>query len=90
MGVGRPESYYNDLILHMDRILLAATDGYDIPLESIRALPPWRAVLLVRVATKAGAKIERGYTLDALVAAAVAAGGAGTLKDFGAIPHQDR
>lgn len=67
-----------DLVGLMDACLIAITDGNPIPSEAIAALPPWRAVLLARVADKAGVDLEHG-TLDQLVAEATRVGGAGTL-----------
>ena len=41
-----------------DDCLLAITDGHPIPTKALQALPPWRAVMLARVAAKAGAPVE--------------------------------
>lgn len=66
------------LIQHMDDILIAITDGKPVPSKALAALPPWRAVLMARVAEKAGRPLEHG-TLDDLVTAARRAGGNGKL-----------
>jgi hypothetical protein len=67
-----------ELIAAMDRCLIAITDGQPIPSEALAALPPWRAVLLARVAHKAGVDLEHG-TVEQLVAEATRVGGAGKL-----------
>ena len=64
------------IIFLMDDVLIDITDGYD-PIPRLRHLPPWRAVMLARVAEKCGL-IERPV-LDALIAEASAVGGAGAL-----------
>ena len=61
-----------------DLCLIAITDGYPLPARAIAGLPPWRAVMLGRVADKAGISIEGG-TLEQLVAEAVRVGGEGQL-----------
>jgi len=61
-----------------DECLIAITDGYPLPARAVAALPPWRAVLVGRVAEKAGIPIEGG-TLEQLVAEARRVGGEGAL-----------
>jgi hypothetical protein len=61
-----------------DECLIAITDGFPLPARALAALPPWRAVLVARVAAKAGISIEGG-TLDELVGEAIRVGGEGTL-----------
>lgn len=68
-----------DLVALQDVCLIAITDGCPLPTEAIAALPPWRAVLLARVADKAGVPLADG-TLDQLVAEARRVRGAGTLR----------
>jgi hypothetical protein len=61
-----------------DECLIAITDGFPLPARALAALPPWRAVLVARVAAKAGISIEGG-TLDELVGEAIRVGGEGAL-----------
>jgi hypothetical protein len=61
-----------------DLCLIAITDGQPLPTRAIAGLPPWRAVMLARVAEKAGVPLEDG-TLERLVAEAVRVGGEGRL-----------
>ncbi|MGH9095292.1 MAG: hypothetical protein ACRDXE_09040 [Acidimicrobiales bacterium] len=70
-----------DFTGQQDDCLLAITDGNPLPTKDLRTLPPWRAVMLARVAAKAGVGLERG-TLDQLVAEASAVGGRGVLGDW--------
>ena len=67
-----------DLDALQDLCLIAITYGHPLPARAIAQLPPWRAVLLGRVAEKAGIPIEGG-TLDELVAEARRVGGEGQL-----------
>ena len=66
------------IIALMDYVLLAITDGKDIPMDRLRSLPPWRAVMLARVAVACGAM--DADTLNRLVGEAKDVGGAGTLS----------
>lgn len=51
-GMGRdPRSA---VIGHMDHVLIALGDGKPIPEDELAALPPWRQVLLARLAVKIG------------------------------------
>lgn len=61
-----------------DDILIGITDGKPVATAALQVLPPWRAVLLARVADKAGIGLERG-TLAQLVAEARAVTGTGVL-----------
>jgi hypothetical protein len=67
----------DDLIAAMDDCLIAITDGKEIPEPRLRSLPPWRAVLIARVAVKAHA--YRQEALDALTVEATRVGGNGSL-----------
>lgn len=67
----------NKLMGDQDDCLLAITKGVKPPEDALRALPPWRAVMIARVAEKAGLMtIEE---VDELVKEAAAVGGAGRL-----------
>lgn len=66
------------LLARMDDCLIAIEDGRPVPQASLRALPPWRAVLVARVAAKAGAIADD--ELARLVAEARRVGGAGRLE----------
>lgn len=64
-----------------DDCLLAITDGDPVPTRALLALPPWRAVLMARVAAKAGVPLEQG-TVEQIVAEAAAVGGHGVLGQW--------
>jgi hypothetical protein len=64
-----------------DDCLIAIDDGCPLPVARLRVLPPWRAVLVARVANRAGVSLERG-TLGQLVAEARAVTGSGELGDW--------
>jgi hypothetical protein len=66
------------LLANQDECLLAIEDGNPVPVARLRALPPWRAVMLARIAAKAGVPLERG-TVDQIQAEAREVGGAGAL-----------
>lgn len=72
-----PVSAHDALIAAMDDCLIAITDGKPIPTARLRSLPPWRAVLIARVAHKAGAMGT--VEVQALVDEARRVGGDGTL-----------
>lgn len=74
----RLRTYEFQLLMWEDECLIAITDGYPLPTTALLGLPPWRAVLLARVADRAGIGLEAG-TLDQLVAEASKVGGAGRL-----------
>lgn len=65
------------LLANQDDCLLAIEDGHPVPAARLRALPPWRAVMMARIAARAGVPLELG-TLDQLHAEAKEAGGSGT------------
>lgn len=67
-----------ELMANQDDCLLAIEDGHPLPTVKLQKLPPWRAVMLTRVAAKAGVPLERG-TVEQLHAEARDVGGAGTL-----------
>jgi hypothetical protein len=58
----------------MDDIMLSAQDGRPIPTAAVDQLPPWRAVLYVSMALRAGGSLEQG-DLEQLKAAAKAVTG---------------
>lgn len=58
----------------MDDIILNTADGRPIPTDAVDQLPPWRAVMCVRLAARAGGTMQHG-DLEKLEAAARAAGG---------------
>lgn len=61
-----------------DHLLIAIQDGRPLPDVDLRRLPPWRAVLIARIADRAGVPLEHG-TVAQLVDEATAVRGAGTL-----------
>lgn len=94
MGADRLASHYADgmtsrteidsraeLMANQDDCLLAIEDGRPVPAAKLAKLPPWRAVMLGRIAAKAGVPLERG-TLGQLRAEAAEAGGSGTLGQW--------
>lgn len=65
------------LVAAMDNCLLAVTDGKPVPTAALSDLPPYRALMLARVAEKAGIPLQDG-TVDQMKAAArTVTGGAG-------------
>lgn len=66
---------------NQDDCLIAIENGRPVPVKALLALPPWRAVLMARVAAKAGVALERG-TLEQIVAEAVAVTGSGQLGSW--------
>lgn len=67
-----------ELIANQDDCLLAIEDGNPVPADKLAKLPPWRAVMVARIAAKAGVPLERG-TPEQLHAEAAEVGGEGTL-----------
>jgi len=61
-----------------DECLIAIEDGRPVPTRALAQLPPWRAVLIARVAERAGVPLQDG-TVEQLRAEAARVGGAGTL-----------
>jgi hypothetical protein len=61
-----------------DRCLIDIEDGRPLRADVLQHLPPWRAVLLARVAERAGIPLEGG-TVEQLRAEAARVGGDGTL-----------
>jgi len=70
-----------ELMANQDDCLLAIEDGNPVPAAKLGKLPPWRAVMLGRIAHKAGVPLERG-TVDQLHAEAGEVGGSGTLGQW--------
>jgi hypothetical protein len=61
-----------------DDCLISIEDGKPVRAKHLGVLPPWRAVLIGRVAERAGVPLEGG-TIAELVAEAKRVGGEGTL-----------
>jgi hypothetical protein len=61
-----------------DICLIAIEDGNPVPARHLRTLPPWRAVLIARVAERASVPIEGG-TVEELRLEAYRVGAEGTL-----------
>lgn len=70
-----------DIYGYQDDCLIAIEDGQPLRTDRLMKLPPWRAVLVARVAQKAGVPLEQG-TVGQLVAEAVEVGGNGTLGEW--------
>jgi hypothetical protein len=64
-----------------DDLLLSITEGRALDTRKLRVLPPWRAVMLGRVAQRAGLGLERG-TLEQLQAEAHRVGRGGRLGEW--------
>lgn len=76
--VDRTIAYALDRVLgDMDELLLAIGEGKGLDPTRLRRLPPWRAVMLARVAVRAGAMPDQD--LATLITDAVRVGGGGTL-----------
>lgn len=81
-GTSRAEFGSRDeLMASQDDCLLAIEDGDQVPAAKLAKLPPWRAVMIARIAARANVSLERG-TLAQLHAEARAVGGAGTLGQW--------
>lgn len=61
-----------------DNCLIAIEDGLPVPARALSRLPPWRAVLIGRVAKRAGVPLEGG-TVEELLLEASRVGGEGVL-----------
>jgi len=64
-----------------DDCLIAIEDGHPLRADRLLKLPPWRAVLVARVAQRAKVPLEKG-TVDQLIAEASAVGGNGKLGNY--------
>lgn len=64
-----------------DDCLIAIEDGHPLRADRLLKLPPWRAVLVARVAQRAKVPLEKG-TVDQLIAEARAVGGSGKLGNY--------
>jgi len=64
-----------------DDCLIAIEDRLPVPVDSLKQLPPWRAVLIARLEDMCGIGLERG-TVGQMVAEAVAVGGSAELGDW--------
>lgn len=64
-----------------DVCMIAMESERPLPTGALSSLPPWRAVMLARIAAAAGIGLEAG-TLDQLVAEAREVTGAGKLGDW--------
>ncbi|MGH8921886.1 MAG: hypothetical protein ACRD0H_26685 [Actinomycetes bacterium] len=73
---------------YQDDCLLAVEDGKPVPAGPLGHLPPWRAVMVARIAAKAGVPLERG-TVGQLAAEARAVTGSGTLGPWWERPDQE-
>jgi hypothetical protein len=69
---------WSKINMNQDNCLIAIEDGKPVPARYLGALPPWRAVLIARVAERANVPLEGG-TVEELRAEAHRVGGEGTL-----------
>lgn len=67
-----------ELFNNQEDCLLAISDGKPLPLDKLLALPPWRAVLIARIAVRA--HVFSQFSLDVLVDNARRVGGNGDLR----------
>lgn len=74
------------LLADQDDCLLAITAGKPIPSDRLRRLPPWRAVMIARVAAKAGITVGDGSTAESLVGETLALNGAAHLAAVQDVP----
>ena len=72
---------WTDICAHQDDCLIAIEDGHPLPTRALLALPPWRAVLMARVAEKSGVGLEQG-TLEQLIEEARIVTGSGRLGNW--------
>lgn len=70
-----------DIYGWQDDCLIAIEDGNPLRADRLLKLPPWRAVLVARVAERAGVPLERG-TVVQLIAEAREVGGDGELGKY--------
>jgi hypothetical protein len=61
-----------------DDLLISIEDGKPLASSKLQRLPPWRAVMVARLAEKAGIAMEQG-AVSQIVAEARAVGGDGVL-----------
>jgi hypothetical protein len=80
---------YLDIYGWQDDCLIAIEDGNPLPVELLLKLPPWRAVLVARVAQRAKVPLEKG-TVDQLISEARAVGGDGKLGNYWERTHDHR
>lgn len=66
---------------HQDDCLLAIADGEPLPPDALRKLPPWRAVMLARIARNAGVVTDLELSILTTEAREVGGlGGSGKLR----------
>lgn len=71
----------SELMAHQDNCLANIIAGRSLPTAELQNLPPWRAVMMARVADKAGVPLEQG-TLTQLIQEAARVTGAGDLGNW--------
>jgi hypothetical protein len=71
------ETDRGEIIALQDEVLIAVTDDKPIPMDALRSLPPWRAVLLARALAKGNLLPQSAVNL--LVRQAARVGGDGRL-----------
>lgn len=71
---------HSSLISAMDDCLLAILDNKPFPMNRLRSLPPWRAVLIAGIALRAEVISQKEY--DELKNEAKEVGGNGRLKQL--------
>lgn len=70
-----------DIYGWQDDCLIAIEDGHPLRADRLLRLPPWRAVLVARVAERAGVPLEKG-TVVQLITEARRVGGGGKLGNW--------
>ena len=71
----------SDIYGWQDDCLIDIEDGHPLRADRLLKLPPWRAVLVARVAQRAGVPLEKG-TVEQLIAEARTVGGSGKLGNY--------
>lgn len=66
---------------NQDDCLIAIENSRPLPTAALQKLPPWRAVLIARVADRAGVSLEQG-TVEQIVQEAVRVSGEGQLGSW--------
>lgn len=75
-NVARPDWW-----AEQDDLLISITDRRPLPTRLLRALPPYRALMIARIACQAGVGLEQG-DVDQLAAEAARVGGGQRLGDW--------
>lgn len=78
---GTPELPWRLIQRNQDTCMIAIENSKPLPTAALQALPPWRAVMLARIAHAAGLGLEQG-SIEQITAEARQVTGAGKLGDW--------